>query len=635
MIECRILGPVELRVDGEEPPPQLLWRKNVALLVYLARSPNYNRSREHLVGLLWGDTPDRSARHSLREALRIIKKHLGEDGMRIEGDQIAVNPQAIQLDTERFDEHYGAGEWAAAAELVRGELLEGFALPGAQEFDAWLMAERNHWKQLSLEALTAHAEELMSEGELSSAAGTLARGLSILPHHEPAVRAAIKCAALRGDRASALERYLQLEQELNELGSAPNPETSRLYEQVQQERTWRLPSGVIQSTAGGMESRRMPLVGRGASLAEANSHWRRTLDGGEHSLILVEGDPGTGKTRLAEEIVARARLDGAAVTSVRAVEADVDEAGGGMLALARGGLIDAQGMAGAAPAALAVFARHIPDWGDKFRIAISETSALRLGPALAEILRAITEEQPVLLHVDDSHWLDSESLKAIGLVLRDLRERPISVLLSYTRTHDRVELDELKSRIARDVKGCCIEVGSLESAHLEQLTEFAMPTYDAEQVKRLARRVAHETAGLPLLAVEVLHAVACWDLELDEKRPAWPQPFKTLDQAMPADLPDTVVAAIRAGFRKLSRNTRDLVAAASVLGDRISIEKFRKIAELSPDELTAALDEAEWQRWLVAEPRGYSFVAKIVRDVVARDMISEARRQRVIELTGS
>ena len=71
------------------------------------------------------------------------------------------------------------------------------------------------------------------------------------------------------------------------------------------------------------------------------------------------------------------------------------------------------------------------------------------------------------------------------------------------------------------------------------------------------------------------------------------------------------------------------------MGDRISIEKFRKIAELSPDELTAALDEAEWQRWLVAEPRGYSFVAKIVRDVVARDMISEARRQRVIELTGS
>src|ERR687893_3093485 len=65
MILCRTMGPVELSVDGGPAPPELLWRKHLALLVYLARSPRRGRSREHLMGLLWGDRTDVAARHSL------------------------------------------------------------------------------------------------------------------------------------------------------------------------------------------------------------------------------------------------------------------------------------------------------------------------------------------------------------------------------------------------------------------------------------------------------------------------------------------------------------------------------------------------------------------------------------------
>ena len=55
MIVCRTLGPVEVTVDGEPAPPELLWRKHLALLVYLARSPRQTRSRDHLTALLWAD----------------------------------------------------------------------------------------------------------------------------------------------------------------------------------------------------------------------------------------------------------------------------------------------------------------------------------------------------------------------------------------------------------------------------------------------------------------------------------------------------------------------------------------------------------------------------------------------------
>src|SRR5256886_5597614 len=64
-VYCRVLGPVQVTVAGADAPPELLWRKHVALLVYLARSPRRRRTREHLVGLLWSDRDEKQARHSL------------------------------------------------------------------------------------------------------------------------------------------------------------------------------------------------------------------------------------------------------------------------------------------------------------------------------------------------------------------------------------------------------------------------------------------------------------------------------------------------------------------------------------------------------------------------------------------
>src|SRR2546428_803300 len=75
-----VLGPARVTVGGAEapPPPELLWRKHLALLVYLARSPRKSRTREHLVGLLWRDRDEKQARHSLSEALRVLRRALGE-----------------------------------------------------------------------------------------------------------------------------------------------------------------------------------------------------------------------------------------------------------------------------------------------------------------------------------------------------------------------------------------------------------------------------------------------------------------------------------------------------------------------------------------------------------------------------
>jgi hypothetical protein len=95
-----------------------------------------------------------------------------------------------------------------------------------------------------------------------------------------------------------------------------------------------------------------------------------------------------------------------------------------------------------------------------------------------------------------------------------------------------------------------------------------------------------------------------------------------------------VVAAIRIGFRRLSPVAQRVLAAASVLGDLVPATLLERAVSLGPEETAIALDELEWHRWLMAEPRGYSFVARIVRRVVERDMVTEGQRRRVLMATG-
>src|SRR3954471_17464999 len=106
MISCQTLGPVGLSLDGGPAPPELLWRKHLGLLVYLARSPR-GRTREHLVGLLWPDKPETAARHSLNEAVRVLRRYLGDSTVDTTAGQVRLGPEAVRLDLDRLEELAG------------------------------------------------------------------------------------------------------------------------------------------------------------------------------------------------------------------------------------------------------------------------------------------------------------------------------------------------------------------------------------------------------------------------------------------------------------------------------------------------------------------------------------------------
>jgi DNA-binding SARP family transcriptional activator len=629
MISCQTLGPVGLSVDGAPAPAELLWRKHLALLVYLARSPR-GRTREHLIGLLWPEKPEAAARHSLNEAIRVLRRYLDESSVDTSAGQVRLVPESVRLDVDRLEELAAAGEWEAAAGLIAGEFLEGFAIAGASEFEDWLANERSAVRLRSVDVLVHYADDLLRAGQASQATAVAVRALGLDPGSGQAMRVTMRSMVLAGDRAGALERYDAFAARLKqEIGTAPDAETQALAERVRHERSIRppLPARAIEQSDG---EPRLPLVGREVELSRLADAAAQACRERRACGLVLQGESGVGKTRLAEELLGRLRLDGVTVAAVRAVEADQDEEWSGLLGLARSGLLDARGVAAAPGRALAIFADALPEWADRFPNLSPDGAPVSFGRALSEILRAATEEQPVALAVDDAHWLDQASMLALLAALRDLGSAPFILLFASDSQSPRVELDDLRSRLGGNVRGVSLRLSPLDSADLRALARRMLPGFSDVEIERVVRRVATDSAGLPLLAVELLRAVAL-GLDLRGTAGAWPEPYKTLDQTLPGDLPDTVVAAIRVGFRRLSAAAQRTLSAASVLGDRVPLDLLARVLGLPQVEIAGALDELEWYRWLVYDRRGYSFVARVVQKVVARDMLTPGQRQRVLQ----
>jgi hypothetical protein len=546
---------------------------------------------------------------------------------------VGLAPGAVQLDVDQLLDCVAKEQWAAASSLVSGEFMEGFSVPEASEYEDWLGAERQHWRGVSLDVLVRRAVELEKMGRADEGAGYAQRALGLDPHSERALQCSIRCLALCGHRTTALQLYEEFHTRLQtDLGIQPDRGTAELADQVRHQRDLR-PAAA--ASAGGSVpdlDGQPPLVGREAELtrllgAELEARRRR-----RPAALVVEGEAGNGKSRLLQELTGRLRLDGATVVFARDVEGDVEDGYSGLLALARGGLLNAPGIAGAPAGALQAFARAVPDWEARFPSDGREGESLPLGRAMVEVLRAAAEERPIVLAVDDAHWLDRETALVLGTALRDLGGLPITVVLALQPRWPRPELDEIRSRIGRELAGAVVTLAPLGREGLCALARHFLPRYSEVDLDRVVRRVSTDSASVPFLAVELLRAVS-HGLDLGRIAGSWPEPFKTLDQTMPGELPDAIRAALRVTYRRLSPRAQSVLAAAAVIGNRVEETLLARATELTPRQVEAALDELEWHQWLAADARGYGFTARLAREVIAQDFVTAGQRKRILAAT--
>ncbi len=286
--KLQLLGAVQVTWQRGEPPRFRSERTKVLLGYLVAERRTF--TRDALAGLFWPDEPAATGRANLRRELHNLANLL-PSCWQVDRKEVAFTPSAgtaVDLDMLR---HLEAQEqWAQAAEVVRGEFLEGLYLEDNLEFETWLLGERERWRQRIERVLTRAAQVEKEQDNTSQARRHLARLLQFAPWHEEGHRQMMRLLAHGGQFSAALRQYEQCRDILaTELAVLPSAATTTLYERIKL--AMALPRHSLPPQA-------TPFVGREEEMAAL----KRRLADPYCRLLTLTGVGGIGKSRLALEV---------------------------------------------------------------------------------------------------------------------------------------------------------------------------------------------------------------------------------------------------------------------------------------------------------------------------------------------
>jgi serine/threonine-protein kinase len=221
--------------DGRELRSVLARPKLLALLAYLAaHAPGPFHRRDTLLALLWPEASDERARAALRQALYNLRNALGDAVLVGRGeDEVGLDSARFGSDVRDFEAALASGDREGALDLYRGDLLPGFFLPDAPEFERWLDERRSALRRRATEAACALVEDCSARGNAAATGRWGQRALELAPVDEAVTRLVIASLDRVGDRAGALAQHGAFARRLQtELGVEPSSETRALVEAI-------------------------------------------------------------------------------------------------------------------------------------------------------------------------------------------------------------------------------------------------------------------------------------------------------------------------------------------------------------------------------------------------------------------
>jgi len=237
-VTLQLLGPFAIEANVGRPIPiAVRSRKARALLAYLAMQPDYRARREELATLLWGDGPDKEARHSLRQCLIALRQDLSvaADVLLLDREAIGLSAQSVAVDARSFIALARSAEPDAqtrAAELWRGAFLPDLILD-IEEFDTWRRREADRLAAAAGDVFAALWRNADAKDDGEAAIAAAERLIALEPTREDRQRIALTLLARHKGRDAALSRAKILTDLLrSELGVAPEPATRALIDAI-------------------------------------------------------------------------------------------------------------------------------------------------------------------------------------------------------------------------------------------------------------------------------------------------------------------------------------------------------------------------------------------------------------------
>ena len=620
-MEFRILGPLEASEGGA--PVVLAGGKQRALLAVLLLHANEVVPTERLIEALWEEPPVRATK-AVQVYVARLRKALGGAILvsRPPGYLLRVSPEQVDLARFRRLREQARNDRGGAAELL-AEALALWRGPALAEFATEPFA---HVEELRLEEerLAALEERVEAELVLGRHAALVAELEALVAAHplRERPRGQLMLALYRcGRQADALAVFERGRRSLvEELGIEPGHELRGLQRAILNQEA---SLDVVAEEVAAESSGRGVFVGRRHELEQLATGLDEAL-AGRGRLFLLVGEPGIGKSWLADELLARARARGARVLVGRCWEAGgappywpwVQSLRVVIRASAPERLREQLGSGGSDLAPLFPELRELfPDLPEPLAPE-SESARFRLFDAASSFLRAAAAARPIVLFLDDLHAADEPSLLLLRFLARELGESRLLVLGAY-RDVDPAVREPLRAALAdlaRESVTRRIELAGLTES---EVAEYIARSTDRAVDDLLAATVCSETQGNPLFVAELtrllegadtVHGIAFRD----------------------GRVPEGVREVIGRRLQQLSVDAERLLTAASVLGREFSLEALAPLSGVASDPMLDSLDEAIAARIigeLPGAPHHLRFAHVLFRDTLYHDLSAPRRRR--------
>lgn len=381
-----------------------------------------------------------------------------------------------------------------------------------------------------------------------------------------------------------------------------------------------------------------PLVGRTTEMQQLVAAFERAC-AGQGSIVLLAGEPGIGKTRMAEEVAAQAIQRGVQILWGRCYEGGSAPAFWPWVQILRAYLRshDRSALLADSPGDAANLARLLPELGARVSAtatlpANEEQARFYLFHSVTTLLLRAAQRQPLLLLLDDLQWADAPSLVLLQFLANEVRPAPLFVVGAYRagevgREHPLTKSLDAMSRV-RDVR-----VITLQGLTTTAVATFLQATLGQPPDGSLVATILNETGGNPFFLTEVAYQLRQQDESAAPDRHT--------------KLPPTVRGAIRQRLKRLSPACNRLLTLAAVIGREFTLTRLARLnepfatlgASLAQDRLLTALDEA-MQAQLIQPfaPSGaaagrYRFIHDLVRETIYTELPT-AERLRLHQQVG-
>jgi DNA-binding SARP family transcriptional activator/tetratricopeptide (TPR) repeat protein len=573
--------------------------RKFALLLHLSAERGRRVSRAVLRDLIFPDRSDASAGHSLRELVYQLRQR---------GIDLDADIDGIRLPVESFRSDVDDIVHGGLADVERLRAVEGGFLPGyapthSEAFTEWLEGYRARMTFDLCKALLVQIERARGRSDWMVTEHAARACLALDPLNEEATLALAEILAVGGAKAKAiglLDRYME------EVG--PRSRGVALQAAVLRRR---IGERLQDSYPANCD---FPILGRQSELTLLNERLALAKTG-ESQCVVLHGEPGIGKSRVAAECCSWAALAGWRVERVAVQPHDRDRPMAAFVELVPG-VLKLPGALGAAPESLAALTKLTKHELGNGTIELESTESsdavsAAIVRAIGDVIDAVTSEAPLILLVEDVQWLDAESLRTLAGLVSPRHARRLVVLVT-TRERDTVRY------FARQAERLAsIEIVTLPAALCTALVHQSVGQGISKEDQSFREWLVGASGGNPFF----LHSLV--------------RHYQTTGQEF--SISPTINALLDQRLATLSPPATTVLWTSVALGNHSTIDRLIVALEMPHVDLVTTIRELEVSRLIVQSGNLVTPAHWLISDAVKRkasviaDKIGHRRIATVLE----